>query len=251
MITLSHTRFFIVHCAVAGAILFGGAANIALACDSEEECTEIYLKYHGINWINATAEEVYRWIDDGGDLAARDSGENTPLGVAVGHIEEDVVIAALIKAGGDVNARNQFEATPAHYAAWKNENPAVLETLLQAGAEVNAQDKDNRTPLHWTTGWRENPLAMTEALLQAGAEANGRDRDGLTPLHFAAASNQDSAVIAVLVAYGANLDHENAAGETPLDVAQKENHAEMVAYLSNPAQVKKDAENYRLGLATE
>ena len=46
---------------------------------------------------------------------------------------------------------------------------------------------------------------MSSTALEIGADINAADGDGTTPLHFAASRNEDTKVIAVLVAAGANV----------------------------------------------
>ena len=109
-------------------------------------------------------------------------------------------------------------------AEWNTEEffrtatPEQVTACLAAGADVNdANFGDNDTPLHLAASSNENP-AVIGLLLEAGADLEAREVAGETPLHWAAGSANAVAVEALLAA-GANLEARGEEGRTPLHEA--------------------------------
>ena len=69
--------------------------------------------------------------------------------------------------------------------------------LIEAGADVNALDSDQDSALHLAS--EMNP-DIVPVLLEAGATVNLLDNNHLSPLFFAAFSDHDSAVAALMAA---------------------------------------------------
>lgn len=115
-----------------------------------------------------------------------------------------------IDLGADVDARLRG-STPLYDASRKN-NMEILYLLLRRGADVNAISH-GETALHKVVQF--NNLKFAQALLKHRANPNIQDTiRGNTALHYATAS-RNSAMIALLMNYGANMDIENNKGETP------------------------------------
>jgi ankyrin repeat protein len=119
-----------------------------------------------------------------------------------------------------VSARRLFAGiTPLHEAAASG-GPELVELLIAHGAEVNAKTESGKTPLHYaasygyTQGLETSPRRyphyrdrwqqsdVIELLLAAGAEVNAKDADGATPLRYALQSGQ-RAIAKLLIAAGA------------------------------------------------
>lgn len=149
-----------------------------------------------------------------------------------------------------------------HEAAARNANPAILAALLEAGADVNARgandevwteresklaasisnapttpwgghpalpdDAGIRTPLHEAVIGRGDS-AVVATLIAAGADVNARaDLDingdpGAPPLYWAVSANPDPAVLELLVRAGADVNARGGSGRTPLHVAALRN----------------------------
>ena len=77
-----------------------------------------------------------------------------------------------------MNARNESDSTPLHGAIFLNENPVVA-ALIKAGADVNAQNEKGWSPLHVAVAYNKKPAVIT-ALLEAGANPKARDYEGKT-----------------------------------------------------------------------
>ena len=201
----------------------------------------------------AAGAEVNAWATGSMRRYFNTEWDVTPLHEAARN-ERPAIALALLDAGADVNAVAASGRTPLHRAAADNTNPAVVAALLSRGAEVNAKLPGGRTPLHKAAAKNGNPEILT-ALLAAGAKVNARgandevwsDRESMaaaeiiygatpwggavsltkhtgirTPLHEAVMERGDSAVVATLIAGGADvnargdLDRASEPGATPL-----------------------------------
>ena len=97
---------------------------------------------------------------------------------------------------------------------------ATLEQVtacLAAGADVNSWNHGDGTPLHLAASSNENP-AVIGLLLEAGADLEALEIAGETPLHFAA-GNANAVAVEALLAAGANLEARGEEGRTPLHSA--------------------------------
>ena len=177
--------------------------------------------------------------DDRNLAKASDASGASPLmhGAATGTV---AIMQTLIDAGADVNAKSARAATALH---WAVSDPAKVKLLLLAGAAVDAKTTEGRTPLYAAATISAGLGAMRH-LLEAGADANAATLGGATPLFPAvnvsvettrllldkgANPNQvtrggvtpilftrDAAVLALLIARGADVKARSKVGETAL-----------------------------------
>ena len=205
---------------------------------------------------------VLALLDAGANVNAVAAGGRMPLHDAAAHNPNPAVISALVSRGGEVNAPLPGGRTPLHEAAAKNRNPEIITALLAAGAEVNArgandevwsdrqsmvaalsivrgatpwggaitltEDTGIRTPLHEAVMERGD-AAVVAALIAGGADVNVRgDLDhtygpGATPLYWAVYGSPDPAVLELLVRAGADVNSRARSGWTPLHLAALRN----------------------------
>ena len=227
-----------------------------------------------------SAAVVHSLLAAGADLEAAARGGASPLYVAVGD-ENLEVIQALLEAGADpLNEiwRGEYR-TPMELADFETlpgaVNREVLELLqaamttagqdcnlwntkryfqaaipesvthcMEAGADPMARDNSGDTPLHLAVAFNAN-LEVLQALLDAGAELEARDRYGNTPLH-SALSNTNPGVLQALVDAGADLEALDSDGNTPLHSAlwmavDQYNRFERSSYFTAVVQLLLDA----------
>ena len=143
-------------------------------------------------------EVVKQHLAAGTDLNAKDMHGNASLHHAAerGHKE---IVELLIANDADVNVKEKN--TPIHKAAM-NGHKDIAELLIANGADVNAKSFDN------------NQLLRTMALgmYPAWAEKNSA---GLTPLHLV----KTKEIAKLLITKGADVNAQNAVGNTPLNFA--------------------------------
>ncbi|MYD18231.1 MAG: hypothetical protein F4X05_01115 [Rhodothermaceae bacterium] len=205
---------------------------------------------------------VLALLDAGANVNAVAAGGRMPLHDAAAHNPNSAVITALVSRGGEVNTPLPGGRTPLHEAAAKNRNSEIVTALLAAGAEVNAwgandevwSDRESmvaalravrgatpwggaitltentgiRTPLHEAVMERGD-AAVVAALIAGGADVNARgDLDytygpGATPLYWAVYGSPDPAVLELLVRAGADVNARARSGWTPLHLAALRN----------------------------
>lgn len=190
----------------------------------------------------------------------RDTLGNTILHAAAAQLGRADALASLLSLGADPAATNLAGATPLHLVSGSQwSDPSQAMALLEAKAPLEALDLEGRTPL----------LALLErgstnlpfVLLKAGASAKVRTRSGQTALHLLADAELESihkgfpkesrrvfirlentgpvtALVKALVAAGAELNAQNADGDTALHLAARTaNGLVEQALLKNEASV--------------
>lgn len=127
-------------------------------------------------------------------------------------------------------------AHPLHMATWRTNISGLAEHLAKPGADPNKRDKNSMTPLHYAA-W-QGSIDCVQLLLEHKADINKADAEGMLPIHFAAMFNRLD-VVAMLLDRGSLLAPRAAKKgrlqvswpTTPLIVAAKMGHTEMVALL--------------------
>lgn len=165
--------------------------------------------------------------------------------------------ALLIKRGAKVDLPDRYSLTPLLYALL-NRDPADRLLLLKHHATVDTQTAffqaaalgdvptltrlartnpalptlraaSGATPLHVAALW--NARRAVAWLLKHGAAPNARDAFALTPLDSACRAPAASGAAADLIAAGADVSAESAAGETPLFYAVRAQAGDAVRLL--------------------
>jgi ankyrin repeat protein len=184
-------------------------------------------------------------IAKGFDLNSKDAQGNNAFAYAArtGNIE---LLKSLIKKGVAVDPNAMVMAAE---GSRRNSAPIevyqYLETLKLNPAAVT---KDGRNALHSLVR-KPNQKEIIQYFLQAGVDVNKADLEGNTVLMNAAASNRDTAVIALLLPKVKNINQANGKGLTALTMAVAGNATDVVRYLiAKGADVKvADANGNNLG----
>ena len=112
-------------------------------------------------------------------------------------------IRSLILAGMPPNDRDPISGDAMLHAAGKYDKPKVAKLMLDIGANVNVRNKiTQETPLH-VAAYRGGAL-VTELLLERGGDAMALDKGGVTPLDVATRQNHPE-VVKLLLKYGAKV----------------------------------------------
>ncbi len=187
-----------------------------------------------------------RYIANIKDVNAKIFDNETTLLHAATLYAADKAVATLLANGADVDVKMEGNITPLLFAAMMKAN-RVVALLLSYGADVNHQtDTEGITPLfmavykdHDTSEildfkdlraegifinqdkilTRLSTAEKVVALLLAyGADVNLKSAGNITALHVATESNDDK-VVSLLIAHGADVNAKTDDGWTPLSVA--------------------------------
>ena len=159
----------------------------------------------------------------------------TPLIYAICKEQEDVC-TLLIEIGADVK-QSVIGWRPIHFAAFMGLANVVTRILKIAPEEVNATTTGySATPLHVASSCRRADIVGL--LLSAGADVNAQNANGETALHMACAVFQKKGVM-WLLAYGADRTIKDARGMTAEDIAKEKDNEKALFALAlaerNPA----------------
>jgi len=171
-----------------------------------------------------TVDDVKSFIDKGVDVNTKDKYGQTPLHIAVGRENIEIVKFLVSEGKANVNVKEVDGKTPLHLAATYNDNIEVVKFLIDNGADVNAKNNGGYTPLHSAVGGKNVEL-VRYLVLEGKADVEARDGHGGTPLHTAVRNGQSSEIIKFLVSeVKANVNAKDEDSSTPLhSVAMKQN----------------------------
>jgi ankyrin repeat protein len=189
-------------------------------------------------------------------------GHGRPNPRPVGPVDAVAVVRLLLARGADANARLTKPILQRHHTggdgalgegatpfmrAAKSGDVEIMKLLLAAGADPTLTLPNGTTALMFAAGrgWRNGSAlapSYDQGSEQEAAEAIGLlvdlglavdavDAGGNTALHSAVTGRGSAAIVAALVARGANPRATNAKGETPLALAEARATPDVVAAL--------------------
>lgn len=163
------------------------------------------------------------------DINLSDPTGNTLLHYAVFY-GNDQIVRFLCEKGADLNLTNKDGVPPIFKATAKN-RIELFRYLLAQGARIDHQSlKTGSTLLHSCVS--EGNFLATEHLLSTSYFSVDVETEGnkFTPL-FIACQNGDKNLSQLLIQRGAQVNHSNALGCTPLMMATHKDHHEVVSLL--------------------
>lgn len=170
--------------------------------------------------INGNPDAIQLLLDRGADINARGTNANTPLTAAISVISNFPVSPGakpgallLIERGADVNAAAN-ETTPLDIAVGQRQTD-VVRALLSKGADPKAND--SAALFNTLRNLRFGPSEIATLLIDRGADVNAT-QNGTTPLILAIEA-QNIDVVRALLAKGANPNTPTSGGSTPLRAA--------------------------------
>lgn len=183
-------------------------------------------------------EAIVRELLESGAEEVRDSKfSQTPLSCAAerGH---STVVKLLIAHGSDPDPGDKDGRTPLSWAV-ECKHKSVVEMLL-ANDKVNpdAADRSGRTPLSYAA-WTGDLVFIQLLLQQKTVKINSADKSGRTPLSFAAEKGHLPAA-KFLLARGAYVDFSESEHSTPIVLAKRCNHQEIVDLFLDRLAITRD-----------
>jgi hypothetical protein len=154
-------------------------------------------------------------------------------------------VQALLDAGADANAKTPEHETSLMVAS-KNGHLAVVQALLAANANVNAKTLGNGVTALYEA-LRNGHVEVAQALLTAKADVHNigpLGAEGSRAL-YQASKNGRLEVVRALLAAGADISAKTPENETPLIVASRNGHHDVVELLRARESLLHEAERRR------
>lgn len=171
------------------------------------------------------------------------AGDKTPLLSLLAqsnYWQNGAKIAAkeLLNQGADPNIPDSKGATALHDRV-RYRDARLIEDLLNAGANIEAKDDDLCTPLHWALKYSSDEAMQ---LIHQDADCKGPDRTGAKPANgFGIMLYPTVEMSTILVQKGADVQHADRCGVTPLHLAATVGKIRTVLFLmrynANPEAV--------------
>ena len=209
-------------------VLLQDGANVALT-DNRLGCSALHFAAGGSS--DNSGEILRCLIENGADVNGVNKVKHTPLMIAAirGHIN---ALTLLIKHGADVDLQDSDGCKALHFAVYGSDiSSEILSCLIGIGADVNACTNNGVTPLMIAA--EEGHINAVTSLVKCGANVHLQDKDGQTALHHAMQSPQASIceVLSCLVKNGADVNAHTFHNETPLMLASRDGHVNVVTFL--------------------
>ncbi|KAL9043543.1 MAG: hypothetical protein Q9214_003274, partial [Letrouitia sp. 1 TL-2023] len=169
-------------------------------------------------------------LNNGADPNLHFGKNGTALHVATreSHV---TIIRILIQKGADINMYSWRYGTPL-YAASKHKSSRVIEVLLENGADPNTRSDEYGGALYSAS--ENNSLAAVQLLLEKGADIHASvtryEKPGCTPLQVASRRNHKD-VVRILIDHGADVNNPASIDGNALYVASGEGHIEVMQQL--------------------
>lgn len=134
-----------------------------------------------------------------------------------------------------LQAQSMNGITPLHYAS-SHLSSELFPTLLSSSPEINAPDYSGNTPLFYAV--KSGKIQNALWLLKNGADIYKFNNDGLSPVHVSAASSSFEILMRALLSQVDVIDLLDAEENTPLQTALSHNNVEVALYLIPYTSIK-------------
>lgn len=153
--------------------------------------------------LNKSFDLVKMLLDANAPVNETDLDKSTALHVAAASSTPDI-LHLLLEAKADVNVKNMMHLSPLMSAIMNNKIENIC-LLLKYGADVSVtSSRRNVLSVAARTGTKE----IMETLIEAGADLDHKDAHGNTPL-FVAVQNENYAALRCLIRSGCTFDTTN------------------------------------------
>lgn len=180
--------------------------------------------------LEGHAEVAELLMRRGADTDVRDAEGRPLLYLLV--LEGRLEMATLLieKGGVPLESKDSEGRTALHVVCWQGAVDLV-NLLLKRGANPNAQDSEGRPPLH-SVAWTGHGDVGRYLLEANGINIHLSCHQGATALSIAAQEGHAN-IVAMLLERGANTDHVDKYGRSPVKVAAKHGHFNIVRLLES------------------
>ncbi len=127
---------------------------------------------------NGNLSQAIQALENGANINAQDSFEDTPL-MKASYLRKKDIVEFLIKRGANINLKSRRDGKSALFIACEKQEWTIAEYLIKHGADVNVHDYDyGYTPL--MEACKSGRLDIVTLLLQKGADTNLTNNRGET-----------------------------------------------------------------------
>lgn len=168
------------------------------------------------------------FINRGANVNAQNKYGHTPL-MFTCHNNNYEMAMTLIKAGANINTRNKYGRTAIFWTRYKDQLSLALK-LIELGAYTNIRDDENNTPLIWACEFLNQKLALK--ILEHEVDVNVMDKMNYTALYNICSGTEPfPEIVSKLLEMGADPNIRTIRGLSPLDLACRNNHKQIIAKL--------------------
>ena len=178
------------------------------------------------------ASTIALLVELGANVCSKDSDGDTPLHEAASQGHSGAV-RLLAEKGASIWAVNNFRSLPIHSCVMavtsEDASIATLHTLIDLGSDVNAEELNGRRLIHIVAHQGLHQMLLSILPLQVDVDAETTNTK-TTAVHLAAAHGH-LPFLQILAAHGADFDHVDAGGDTPLNDAVNSGQGQAAEYL--------------------